>query len=82
MVITPGTRMVELAAITSWRAPGTWTQWSLSPVFGWRGWFSKSTFRNHTYNGPSMGGRGDLVVSPNLLLLAASNCCAPFLWRA
>lgn len=37
---------------------------------GWKGWlFPKSTFRNHTYNGPLHGTeRGDLVVAPNLLL--------------
>jgi polyferredoxin len=37
---------------------------------GWQGWlFTKSTFRNHTYNGPLHGTeRGDLVVGPNLLL--------------
>lgn len=40
---------------------------------GWRGWLvSKSTFRNHTYNGPLHGTeRGDLIVAPNLLLHAA-----------
>lgn len=37
---------------------------------GWQGWLvSKSTFRNHTYNGPLHGTeRGDLIVEPNLLL--------------
>jgi polyferredoxin len=37
---------------------------------GWRGRLvSKSTFRNHTYNGPLHGTeRGDLIVAPNLLL--------------
>ncbi len=37
---------------------------------GWRGWLvSKSTFRNHTYNGPLHGTeRGDLIVAPNILL--------------
>ena len=37
---------------------------------GWWGWLvGKSQFRNHTYNGPLHGTeRGELVVSPNLLL--------------
>jgi len=49
---------------------------------GWKGWlFSKSTFRNHTYNGPLHGTeRGDLIVEPNLLLHGGIGllCAIPF----
>lgn len=72
VVITPGTRMVELQRLSR---PGEAPELMDSVEFvaglpGWRGWFfQKSTFRNHTYNGPLHGTeRGDLVVSPNLLL--------------
>jgi len=72
VAITPGARAVEVQRLSR---PGDPPELTDSVEFvaghpGWRGWlFQKSTFRNHTYNGPLHGTeRGDLIVGPNLLL--------------
>ena len=72
VVITPGSQVVEVHRLSRPDAPPA----RVSVVAltaglpGWRGWLaSKSQYRNHTYNGPLHGTeRGDLIVSPNLLL--------------
>jgi hypothetical protein len=75
VAITPGARAVQVQRLSR---PGDAAELLDSVEFvaglpGWRGWlFQKSTFRNHTYNGPLHGTeRGDLIVSPNLLLSAS-----------
>lgn len=72
VAITPGDRQVLVQRLSS---PHHQPQLAESVEIvaglpGWRGWiFQKSTFRNHTYNGPLHGTeRGDLIVEPNLLL--------------
>jgi polyferredoxin len=70
--ITPGARVVDVQRLSRpGEAPELMDSAELvAGLPGWRGWlFQKSTFRNHTYNGPLHGTeRGDLIVSPNLLL--------------
>jgi polyferredoxin len=70
--ITPGDRLVSVQRLSRPNDPPelTGTVEIVAGLPGWRGWLvSKSQFRNHTYNGPLHGTeRGDLIVSPNLLL--------------
>lgn len=75
VAITPGQRTVSVERLSRPDDPPVHTD-SVEIVAGrpdWQGWLvSKSTFRNHTYNGPLHGSeRGDLVVAPNLLLHGA-----------
>lgn len=70
--ITPGRREVLVQRLSRPHAPAVplETVEITAGLPGWRGRLvSKSTFRNHTYNGPLHGTeRGDLLVAPNLLL--------------
>lgn len=70
--ITPGDRLVLVQDLSRPDAPPQKmeTVEISAGLPGWKGWlFTKSTFRNHTYNGPLHGTeRGDLIVAPNLLL--------------
>ena len=73
--VTPGNNLVSVQHLSRPDDPPEFTK-SVEIVAGppgWQGWLvSKSQFRNHTYNGPLHGTeRGDLIVSPNLLLWAA-----------
>lgn len=72
VAITPGDREVLVQDLAHPDAPPrkAETVEITAGLPGWRGWlFTKSTFRNHTYNGPLHGTeRGDLIVAPNLLL--------------
>lgn len=70
--ITPGHRLVSVQHLSRPDDPPVLmeTVELVAGLPGWQGWLiSKSQFRNHTYNGPLHGTeRGELIVSPNLLL--------------
>lgn len=70
--ITPGQRVVNVQRLSRPDDPPVpmETVEVTAGLPGWQGWLvSKSTFRNHTYNGPLHGTeRGDLIVAPNVLL--------------
>ena len=72
VVITPGSKTVEVHRLSRPDDPPVRreTVELTAGLPGWTGWlFSKSQFRNHTYNGPMHGTeRGELIVSPNYLL--------------
>ena len=73
--ITPGNKLVSVRRLSRPDDPPTLME-TVEIVAGlprWQGWLiSKSQFRNHTYNGPLHGTeRGELIVSPNLLLFGA-----------
>jgi hypothetical protein len=74
VAITPGSRLVSVQRLSRPGDPPieTETVEIVAGLPGWHGWLvGKSTFRNHTYNGPLHGTeRGDLIVAPNLLLYA------------
>ncbi len=72
VVVTPGSEILEVHRLSRPDDPPT-RERVVELTAGMRGrlgWLvSKSQFRNHTYNGPLHGTeRGDLIVSPNLLL--------------
>ncbi len=74
VVITPGAKTVEVYHLSRPDDPPQRTEAvefaaGLSGHLGWL--VSKSSFRNHTYNGPLHGTeRGELIVEPNLLWFA------------
>ena len=72
VAITPGDKRVLVQRLSRHHDPPQMmeTVELVAGLPGWRGWlFQKSTFRNHTYNGPLHGTeRGDLIVEPNVLL--------------
>jgi hypothetical protein len=86
IAITPGNRMVAVQHLSRPDDPPAWmeTVEIVAGLPGWRGWLvSKSTFRNHTYNGPLHGTeRGDLIVAPNFLLYGGLGLlfALPFAW--
>src|SRR3954470_19199816 len=70
--ITPGNKLVSVQRLSRPDDPPALMD-TVEIVAGLPGWqgrlVSKSQFRNHTYNGPLHGTeRGELIVSPNLLL--------------
>lgn len=75
VAITPGDRRVLVQSLSRPHDPPRIMEAVeiVAGLPGWRGWlFRKSTFRNHTYNGPLHGTeRGDLIVGPNHLLHCA-----------
>lgn len=75
VAITPGAKQVLVQRLSRPHDPPQLTDAVeiTAGLPGWRGFiFQKSTFRNHTYNGPLHGTeRGDLIVEPNLLLHGA-----------
>ena len=73
--ITPGNKLVSVQRLSRPDDPPALMD-TVEIVAGLPGWqgrlVSKSQFRNHTYNGPLHGTeRGELIVSPNLLLYGA-----------
>lgn len=70
--ITPGDKLVSVERLSRPNDPPVTTDTVevVAGLPGWQGWLvSKSTYRNHTYNGPLHGTeRGDLIVAPNILL--------------
>lgn len=72
VAITPGNKLVSVQRLSRPNDPPVLTETVeiVAGLPGWQGWLvSKSTFRNHTYNGPLHGTeRGDLIVAPNFLL--------------
>ena len=72
VAITPGNRLVAVQRLSRPDDPPVFTE-VVEIVAGAPGQLvSKSTFRNHTYNGPLHGTeRGDLIVAPNYLLYGA-----------
>ena len=73
--ITPGNRLVSVQRLSRPDDPPVLmeTVEVTAGLPGWQGWLvSKSQYRNHTYNGPLHGTeRGELIVSPNVLLYGA-----------
>lgn len=72
VAITPGNRLVSVQRLSRPDDPPVFTE-VVEIVAGAPGRLvSKSTFRNHTYNGPLHGTeRGDLTVAPDYLLYGA-----------
>ncbi len=83
-VITPGSTTVEVYRLSRPEDPPA-RQEAVEITAGLPGpagfLFGKSSFRNHTYNGPLHGTeRGELIVRPNLLAAASLGllCALPF----